>query len=83
MNAERHSPELGSVARKQLFILGKLSEEWELAGRPSKPLKFDWSRYEQWNAAGGIEDNGQLMNILHGLEKRGLILKAEWINPAM
>ena len=82
MNAERHSPELGSVARKQLFLLEKLHEEWELSGRSVEPLKFGWQRYEQWGAQGGIEDNGQLTNILRGLEKIGLITKAEWINPA-
>ena len=81
MNAERQ-PAPNSVAQKQLFILQKLHEEWELKGQESR-LDFDWTRYERWCREGCIEDNGQLMNILIGLKKLGLIDKAEWINPAM
>ena len=83
MNAERPNSKSSSIVRKQLFVLEKLVEEWELSGKDSKPLKFDWSRYERWERQGDIDDSGQLMNILHGLIREGLITKAEWINPAV
>ncbi len=81
MNAERQLIP-SAVAQKQLFILQKLHEEWELKGQESR-LDFHWTRYEQWCREGGIDDEGQLMNILIGLQKLGLIEKSEWINPAM
>ena len=82
MNAERQHTELSAVARKQLFILEKLNEEWELSGQSIKPLKFGWQRYERWEIQAGIDDDGQLMNLLQGLVKNELLARAEWINPA-
>lgn len=81
MNAERQPPP-SSVAQKQLFILQKLHEEWELKGREAK-LDFHWIRYAKWCQEGDIADEGQLMNILIGLKKQGLLEEAKWINPAM
>lgn len=84
MNAERHS-ELNSATRKKLFILEKLSEEFELMPKKLDPklLKFHWSHYEKWMRESGIESNQQLMNILLSLEEEGLIKNPKWINPAV
>jgi hypothetical protein len=75
--------ELSVADKKKLFILEKLDEEWEFVQKlEPKLIKLHWSRYEKWLKDSGIEDNGQLMNILLGLKKEGLITDCKWVNPA-
>ncbi len=76
--------ELSVAEKKKLFILEKLNEEWELLPKQLEPklIKLHWSRYEKWLKDSGIPDNGQLMNILLGLQEKGLITDCKWVNPA-
>jgi len=83
MNAERPHTEPSSIVKKQLFLLEKLYEDWELSGRAQGPIKMHWSRYEGWAKEGGFDDVGQMMSALKGLESMGLLKKAEWVNPAV
>ncbi len=83
MNAT-HSADISSADNKKLIVLEFLKEEWDLSPKNSGDvlIKISGERAAMLMRMTGL-DYYQLDRVLESFKEDGLIMRHEFINPAM